>query len=304
MAANSRALDFLDVKYVFSPQELSGLALVDREPRALLYRRATAWPRAFFTDKVETFDSLAALAQRIREGAPGPFVAVDRSDREEHVPRRAFRREPKCRRARRPRPATTALPPIPRASRSWPPPRGSSISEKSTSRATSRVSVNGRPTPYFAANYAFKAVAIPGPGTYRITFSYWPAHLTLFLAIAATGAVLWIGAMVFFWLRLRRTAGSFARVAAQTAWPSFRGRARVLIVATDSTSVTGPCIVCGSPRVHYEFSLGDFRVEQCSVCKLMRLNPQPGDKQLGEIYGSQYFIMAARLPRPSIMRAS
>ena len=80
LAANSRALDFLDVKYVFSPQELSGLALVDREPRALLYRRATAWPRAFFTDKVETFDSLAALAQRIRGGAPGPFVAVDRSD--------------------------------------------------------------------------------------------------------------------------------------------------------------------------------------------------------------------------------
>jgi SAM-dependent methyltransferase len=58
-------------------------------------------------------------------------------------------------------------------------------------------------------------------------------------------------------------------------------------------SVTGPCIVCGSRRVHYEFSLGEFRVEQCSICKLMRLNPQPGDKQLGEIYGSQYFIMAA-----------
>ena len=80
LPANSRALDFLDVKYVFSPQELSGLTLVDRGPRALLYRRATAWPRAFFTDKVETFDSLAGLAQRIREGAPGPFVAVDRSD--------------------------------------------------------------------------------------------------------------------------------------------------------------------------------------------------------------------------------
>jgi SAM-dependent methyltransferase len=63
-------------------------------------------------------------------------------------------------------------------------------------------------------------------------------------------------------------------------------------VVTDSTAVTGPCIVCGSPKVHYRFSIGDFRVEQCSICKLMRLNPQPGDKQLGEIYGAQYFIMA------------
>jgi hypothetical protein len=75
------------------------------------------------------------------------------------------------------------------------------------------VSVNGRPTPYFTANYAFKAVAVPGPGTYRITFRYWPAHLSLFLAIGATGAAVWIGAMVFFRLHLRRPTGSLDRQA-------------------------------------------------------------------------------------------
>jgi 2-polyprenyl-3-methyl-5-hydroxy-6-metoxy-1,4-benzoquinol methylase len=55
---------------------------------------------------------------------------------------------------------------------------------------------------------------------------------------------------------------------------------------------TGPCIVCGSAKIHYNFSLGDFRVEQCSACKLMQLAPQPSDAQLAEIYGARYFIMS------------
>ncbi len=70
------------------------------------------------------------------------------------------------------------------------------------------VTVDGRPTPYFTANYAFKAIALPGAGTYRITFRYWPAHLTMYLGIAAAGAVLWVGAMAFFGWHLRRRATS------------------------------------------------------------------------------------------------
>jgi 2-polyprenyl-3-methyl-5-hydroxy-6-metoxy-1,4-benzoquinol methylase len=58
------------------------------------------------------------------------------------------------------------------------------------------------------------------------------------------------------------------------------------------TLATGPCIVCGSAKIHYNFSLGDFRVEQCSACKLMQLVPQPSDAQLAEVYGARYFIMS------------
>jgi 2-polyprenyl-3-methyl-5-hydroxy-6-metoxy-1,4-benzoquinol methylase len=42
----------------------------------------------------------------------------------------------------------------------------------------------------------------------------------------------------------------------------------------------GPCIVCGGVKVHYNFSLDDFRVEECRTCRLMRLTPQPSDAQL------------------------
>lgn len=50
------------------------------------------------------------------------------------------------------------------------------------------------------------------------------------------------------------------------------------------------CLICGSRKIHYDFSLGKYRVEECVDCNLMRLNPQPTDSELGEIYSKNYFI--------------
>lgn len=53
---------------------------------------------------------------------------------------------------------------------------------------------------------------------------------------------------------------------------------------------TGACIVCGGRRIHYDFSLGPHRVEECTACGLLRLNPQPSDEELARIYGANYFV--------------
>jgi glycosyltransferase involved in cell wall biosynthesis len=50
------------------------------------------------------------------------------------------------------------------------------------------------------------------------------------------------------------------------------------------------CLVCGSKKIHYDFSVGKFRIEECVDCKLMRLNPQPTDQELADIYSKNYFI--------------
>jgi SAM-dependent methyltransferase len=50
------------------------------------------------------------------------------------------------------------------------------------------------------------------------------------------------------------------------------------------------CLVCKGKKVHYDFSIGRFRVEECADCGLMRLNPQPTDSELAKIYNSNYFI--------------
>ncbi|MEA2755455.1 MAG: hypothetical protein QOJ54_1744, partial [Aliidongia sp.] len=59
-----------------------------------------------------------------------------------------------------------------------------------------------------------------------------------------------------------------------------------------SIVATGSCVICGGTKVHYNFSLGNFRIEECSACKLMRLAPQPSDAELREIYGARYFLMS------------
>lgn len=49
------------------------------------------------------------------------------------------------------------------------------------------------------------------------------------------------------------------------------------------------CQVCGGRKIHYDFSIGKYRVEECANCGLMRLNPQPTDEELSDIYSSDYF---------------
>jgi len=42
--------------------------------------------------------------------------------------------------------------------------------------------------------------------------------------------------------------------------------------------------------MHYAFSVGKYRAEECANCGLMRLNPQPTDEELSDIYGPKYFV--------------
>ena len=50
------------------------------------------------------------------------------------------------------------------------------------------------------------------------------------------------------------------------------------------------CLVCHSKKNYYDFSLDQYRVEECANCGMMRLNPQPSDEALGQIYGANYFF--------------
>ncbi len=57
-----------------------------------------------------------------------------------------------------------------------------------------------------------------------------------------------------------------------------------------SEFISNTCIICASKKIHYDFSLQRFRVEECQNCGFMRLNPQPTDQELSESYSSNYFI--------------
>jgi SAM-dependent methyltransferase len=52
------------------------------------------------------------------------------------------------------------------------------------------------------------------------------------------------------------------------------------------------CLVCGGRKLHYGFSVGSFRVEECANCGLRRVNPQPTDVELARIHGSTDFAFS------------
>lgn len=50
--------------------------------------------------------------------------------------------------------------------------------------------LNGKPVPYFRVNHAFKGIHVERSGLHRVSFRYWPKHLTLGLWLSGAGLVL------------------------------------------------------------------------------------------------------------------
>ncbi|MBI4625542.1 MAG: hypothetical protein HY736_20260 [Verrucomicrobia bacterium] len=191
-------LDALNVRYyldaaahrsvVSSALKLAHVADLD------VYESNTVWPRAFFTDRVDTYADPADLVKKILASNGRPFAAVATGQ-------------------------PAAQPALARlaggaASRTVAPATNYRLTENTTAfavRATGpgvvvlaeawwpdsfRVDVNGRRASIVRVNHAFKGVLIEAAGDYRITFSYWPRHFTRYVMLSAIGAVLAIGSLL------------------------------------------------------------------------------------------------------------
>ncbi len=191
--ANARPFfDALNVRYYFdrrSDQGALGKALTLVKPADLdIYESPTAWPRAFFTDRIDTYGEPAELVAKIRAASGRPFAAAQRSDAAAQ--------------------AALAGIPVDVAARTVAPATNYRLTENTTTfsvRATGagaivlaealwpgdfQADVNGRSTPVVRLNHAFKGVVVPAAGEYRVSFRYWPRNFTRNLALSAAGAVL------------------------------------------------------------------------------------------------------------------
>jgi SAM-dependent methyltransferase len=52
------------------------------------------------------------------------------------------------------------------------------------------------------------------------------------------------------------------------------------------------CPICVGTSFVPKFRIGDISIEACATCGLVLQNPQPSDRQLGEIYGPNYFLFS------------
>jgi len=57
-----------------------------------------------------------------------------------------------------------------------------------------------------------------------------------------------------------------------------------------TTGRLSTCPLCDGRQLRYAFSRQGYRVVRCAQCRLMLLNPQPSDQELGQIYTDGYFL--------------
>jgi hypothetical protein len=200
--------DALNVRYYFDlppgdPETLGRSLTLEQRADLDVYASPTAWPRAFFTDRVDAYPKLDDLVARIRTAQGRPFAMFEKADRVAEAALAAVARGPG---------ETTAIPAT-----------NYRFTENSTSfvvRATRpgvvvlaeafwpedfRAEINGREAPVLRFNHAFKGLVLDSVGEYRVSFRYWPRHFTRNLTLCALGALL-LAASVFLALRPGRPA--------------------------------------------------------------------------------------------------
>jgi hypothetical protein len=191
------AHDLMNVTYYFAshrgpPRPIAGLRLL--VPRDLdVYESPSAWPRAFFTDRLAVYASVKEFGEQVRAGDGHPFAAIQTG--EANAPALATDLT-----GRTVRPATgyrlTANTTTFVVDAPGP---GLAVLTESFYRNDFQVTVDGIPAPYFRVNHAFKGVAVAGAGRHEITFAYWPEHFTLALVLGAAGLLLLAAGAHLLW---------------------------------------------------------------------------------------------------------
>jgi hypothetical protein len=196
-----RFLDFLNVRYYVGanrtdphlPDSLKLLNHADLD----IYESTSVWPRAFFTDRLSSYDTPADLLSVILKEDGRPFAASLKTD-------------PTSLKARFELPSNlegraviaaqdyrlssnqtsfsiTATQPgvIVLSEAYWP---GASSAE-----------MNGMKVPILRINHAFQGVFVKAAGTYRIVFSYWPKQFSISLIVCMIGTLLLLISLSFAW---------------------------------------------------------------------------------------------------------
>ena len=159
-----------------------------------IYENPSYWPRAFFSSSVSTYQTAEDFVSMVRRGNGKPFAAVQRNDEGA---------------VSQPLVNQTAI-----AERKIVPARDYFLTSNTTSftidapgrgvvvlteaflAADFVARINGARAKYFRVNHAFRGIRVPGPGIYRISYSYWPRYFGISLWMAAAGAALLDGWLI------------------------------------------------------------------------------------------------------------
>lgn len=183
-----RVYDAMNVRYYFGSaadgaQPAAGLEKIASADLDV-FESKSAWPRAFFTDRLNQYSDVRALLHWIKDGDGRPFASAKTGDPQvptisadqgsrQVVPARDYRLTSNT---------TSFTIEAPAA--------GIAVLNESYVPDNFRAYLNGQRVPSFRVNHIFKGIALPGPGTFHVQFVYWPRALTAALWIALAGLMI------------------------------------------------------------------------------------------------------------------
>jgi hypothetical protein len=217
VAAMRKLHDALNVRYYVSARHPADGDLSPEIRRILsadvdAYESATAWPRAFFTDRIVPCQGAEEFRALVNQGDGRPFAALERE-----AYAKLFEREQRDRSGA----ATTTVEATnyrltagTTAFSVQAPGRGIVVLTENFWAGDFRCTVNGEKAPILRVNHAFKGVLVPAAGSYRITFRYVPRNWPRNLMLCGVGCVLWAGVVGWSIKRSREHARRAERSAA------------------------------------------------------------------------------------------
>jgi hypothetical protein len=182
-----RSLDMLNVRYLLSMPDQPALPGTRRIEKSdlVLEESQTAWPRAFFTDAVETFSDVTELGKRVRQGDGRPFAAVPLAAQAKlKVPLRDGAHSPAVVRAGNYRLTNNTT-----SFEIDAPSPGIAVLMEANVPGDFETLLDGQPAECITVNHAFRGVVIEKPGRHVVYFRYWPAVLEPALSLSAVGFV-------------------------------------------------------------------------------------------------------------------
>jgi hypothetical protein len=194
LASDLPLLDMLNLRYYLGSTNRRDLAPSVKKIAAVdlnVYESSTAWPRAFFTDRLIPYGSDGDFVSLLRRGDGKPFAAIPESEWETQPELHSLRHDSSPHPEREVLAATDyVLTNNTTSFKVTAPGPGTVVLTESYIKDDFQLTVNGKPASYFRVNSAFRGVFIPAAGEYRFSFSYWPSHLTVSLWISALGVAL------------------------------------------------------------------------------------------------------------------
>jgi len=196
--------DFLGIRYYFDHRHATvppgnDLTVFDKEDLTV-YKSETAWPRAFFVERIETYDTVEAFAALVTAHPGQPFAAMLPSDLDHSGRTPPDNLDP---------PQPVAIPAhdyklttnVTAFTVQTPAP-GLAVLQEAWLPDGFTVTLNGRPAPVLRVNHAFKGVQIPSAGAWRVVFEYRPPRFQLSLGLAVFGGAILLGLVA--WARPTR----------------------------------------------------------------------------------------------------